>query len=132
MSIDSVLIIAGIAAFLIFKYFFRSNNKAEEQIWKLISRDRICRDAGVDQKDFRISVTSYYEVDESKSRLPAQSQYNFQVSCKIPGPGSKGRKWVTVGDGYSVNITSDAGLIEESIIQDIKRAQEESNAVRKK
>ena len=125
MSIDSVLIIAGIAAFLIFNYFFRSNRNTEEQIWKLISRERICRDAQVDQKDLRISVTSYYEVGESKSRLPAQSQYNFKVSCKMAGPDSKRRKWVTVGDGYSVNITSDAGLIEESIIQDIKRAQDE-------
>lgn len=125
MSIDSVLIIAGIAAFLIFNYFFRSNNNTEEQIWKLISRDRICRDAQVDQKDLRISVTSYYEVGASKSRLPAQSQYNFKVSCKMPSSGSRRRKWVTVGNGYSVNITSDAELIEDSIIQDIKRAQDE-------
>ena len=123
MSIDSVLIIAGLAAFLIFRYFFRSNHNTEEQIWKLISRERICRDAQVDQKDLRISVTSYYEVGESKSRLPAQSQYNFKVSCKIAGPGSKRSKWVKIGDVYSVNITSDAELIEESIIQDIKHAQ---------
>ncbi|HBP30373.1 MAG: hypothetical protein ACTIKR_08535 [Advenella sp.] len=125
MSIDSVLIIAGIAAFLIFNYFFRSNNNTEEQIWKLISRDRICRDAQVDQKDLKISVTSYYEVGASKSRLPAQSQYNFKVSCKMPSSGSRRRKWVPVGNGYSVNITSDAELIEDSIIQDIKRAQDE-------
>ncbi|AFK62452.1 hypothetical protein TKWG_11175 [Advenella kashmirensis WT001] len=124
MSIDSVLIIAGIAAFLIFHYFFRPKHNTEEQIWKLISRERICRDTQVDQKDLRINVTSYYEVDESKSRLPAQSQYNFKVSCKMAGPGGKRRKWVTVGDGYSVNITSDAGLIEESIIQDIKHTQD--------
>lgn len=124
MSIDSVLIIAGLAAFLIFHYFFRSNNKSEEQIWKLISKARICRQAGIDEKDFKIGVTSYVEVDASKSRLPAQHQYNFRVSCKLPKADGK-KKWIRIGDQYGVNLTSDAELTEQTIAQDIERTRDE-------
>lgn len=121
MSIDSVLVIAGLAAFLIFHFFLRSNNKSEEQIWKLISKARICREAGIEEKDFKIRVTSFVEVDATKSRLPAQNQYNFQISCKLPK--SDGRtKWIRIGDSYSVNLTSDPELIEHAIAQDIEHA----------
>lgn len=122
MSIDSVLIVAGIVAFLIFHYFSRSRDNPEEQIWKLISRNHICQNAGIGEKDIKLSVTSYYEVDASKGPLPSQKQYNFQVSCAMPQSGSKRKQWVVVGKGYSVNMTSDAELIENTIVEDIQRA----------
>lgn len=119
MGIDSVLIVIGIAAFLIFHYFSRAGNNAEKKIWQLISKDRICHNAGIDANDIKLTVTSFNEVN-ANGQLPAQKQYNFQVSCAVPKPESKKKKWVVVGNGYSVNLTSDAKLVEDQIADDIR------------
>ncbi len=119
MGIDSVLIVIGIAAFLVFHYFFRAGSDPEKQIWQIISKDRICHHAGIDANDIKLAVTSFNEVN-AKGQLPAQKQYNFQISCALRKAESKKKTWVVVGNGYSVNLTSDAKLVEDQIADDIR------------